>query len=63
MCYSDIEDAPGIDALPVFKTRVADGKIFVTAPQTEDFRRVPTTCPAGENPAKTVAVVGAGAAG
>lgn len=54
---------PGLDALPRYEVRFEDGQVIVNVPEEAPARRTPTMASRDETEDRTIAVVGAGAAG
>ena len=60
----DLEEVPGLDAVPLFAVRVEGEDIFVKVPEgASDRRTMPMVRPDPQTDKRTFAIVGAGAAG
>lgn len=67
-CYNvttgDIEDGPGLDALPTFPVTIERGQVCVDVPAEGIPKRVvPNMCPVGAKDSRHFVVIGAGPAG
>ncbi|KAI9145043.1 aif-like mitochondrial oxidoreductase [Paraphysoderma sedebokerense] len=59
----DIEDAPSVDSLVHFPTRVKDGQVFVSFDPKSDYKRIPKCVRKVNGNQESVVIIGSGAAG